>query len=350
MHVLNTNKYWLRPLWYILGGSVDISVHKKFKDGTLEELIPATGRPFGGILVDGEYEKFLETIGGKGIFKSYATGYMEDFLAALRDFERIKREINQSKVRIRIPESLERLICSRTGCLISEALQNTIYKQKVTYKNFKFCLPFSEFKTFFKTVLDRVTNYIEDIFANNDIGCITEIFLVGGFSECSIIQNALRERFETCHFIFPKDAQIAVLKGAVYLGHIPIVKSKITEKELHSKSTRLCVAAISIGNTYSGYAFSWKYDWSKVYLGRINACNFVSKKEKTSLLLYPDKSFYAFGYEAEIIYTSKLEKSNSDSDSDSDLEDEEKPTKENNCDGLYYFNRFNLTNNVSIFN
>lgn len=313
----------------------------------MEELIPATGRPFGGILVDDEYKKFLETIGGKGIFKSYATGYMEDFLAALRDFERIKREINQSKVRIRIPESLARFICSRTGCVISEALQNSIYKQKVTYKNFKFCLPFSEFKTFFTTVIDRVTNYIEDIFANNDVGYVTEIFLVGGFSECSIIQNALRERFETCHFIFPNDARIAVLKGAVYLGHIPIVKSKLNEKKIHSKSTRLCVAAISIGNTYSGYAFSWNYDWSKVHLSCRNVGN-SSTKDKTSLLLYPDKSFFAFGFEAEKIYSLKVE--NSDSDSDLDLEDGEKPTKKNNCDELYYFNRFNFTNNVSIFN
>lgn len=313
------------------------------------ELIPATGRPFGGILVDGEYEKFLETIGGKGIFQSYATENMEDFLAALRDFERIKREINQSTVRIRIPESLARFICSRTGCVISEALQNTIYNQKVTYKNFKFCLPFSEFKTFFKTVLDRVTNYIEYIFANNDIGCITEIFLVGGFSECSIIQNALRERFDTRHFIFPIDARIAVLKGAVYLGHIPIVKSKLIEKELHSKSTRLCVATICIGNTYSGCAFSWKHDWTKVHLIESYRMHLMSTKEKTSLLLYPDKSFFAFGFEAERIYTSKLEKSNSDSDSDLDLEDEEKPTKENNCVELYYFSSFNFTNNVSIF-
>lgn len=312
----------------------------------MEELIPATGRPFGGILVDAEYEKFLETIGGKGSFKSYATGYMEDYLEALRDFERIKREINQSNVRIRIPESLARFICSRTGCVISEALQNTIYKQKVTYKNSKFCLPFSEFKTFFKIVIDNVTNYIEDIFANNDVGYIREIFLVGGFSECSIIQNALRERFETCHFIFPKDARIAVLKGAVYLGHIPIVKSKLTDEELRSKSTRLCVATIDIGHTYSGYAFSWKYDWSRVHLSHNNERYFMSIKEKTSLLLYPDKSFFAFGFEAERIYTLKVDKS----DSDSESEDEEKPTKKNNCDELYYFHRFNFTNHVSKFN
>lgn len=93
MYVLNINKYWLCLFWYILGGSVDVSVYKKFKDGILEELILVIGRFLGGILVDDEYEKFFEIIGGKGIFKFYVIGYMEDFLVVIRDFEKIKCEI-----------------------------------------------------------------------------------------------------------------------------------------------------------------------------------------------------------------------------------------------------------------
>lgn len=77
------------------GGSVDISVHKTSNGGILEEMVPTTGRSFGGLLVDEEYEKFLESIGGKGIFKSFATINMEDYLTALRDFESKKREVNK---------------------------------------------------------------------------------------------------------------------------------------------------------------------------------------------------------------------------------------------------------------
>lgn len=58
-------------------------------------MVPTTGRSFGGLLVDEEYEKFLESIGGKGIFKSFATINMEDYLTALRDFESKKREVNK---------------------------------------------------------------------------------------------------------------------------------------------------------------------------------------------------------------------------------------------------------------
>lgn len=74
------------------GGTVDITVHKKADDGTLEELIPASGGPSGGTSVDKEYEKFLEKIGGEGILRSFARINMEDYLNLFRDFEFKKRE------------------------------------------------------------------------------------------------------------------------------------------------------------------------------------------------------------------------------------------------------------------
>lgn len=140
------------------------------------------------------------------------------------------------------------------------------------------------------------------------------------------------------------------MKGVVYLGYILIVKLKLNEKKIYLKLIRFCVVVIFIGNIYFGYVFLWKYDWSKVYLSWINVLDFMLIKEKILLLLYLDKSFYVFGYEVESIYILKFEESNLDLDLDLDLGDEEKLIKENNCDELYYFNRFNLINNVSIFN
>lgn len=306
----------------------------------MEELIPTTGSSFGGILVDEEYEKFLESIGGKGILKSFAAINMEDYLTALRDFETKKREVRESKnIKIRIPVSLDSLISSGTYCSIPKALQKTIYKDDVTYNSFKLCLPFSVYKTFFSSVLEKITNYIECIFAKKKLEDTNEIFVVGGFSKCSIIQKALRERFNTFHFIIPADAEVAVLKGAVYLGHLPNAISKI--RIPLSKCTRIAVAAMAFGSTYSGYAYSWKFDWTNVQAVHYSRWPRISKKDQTSLLLYPDQRFRAFGFNAESEYIRLL------AESDSDSEDDEKPN-ERKCDH-YYFHRFNLTNNVSIF-
>lgn len=69
-----------------LGRSVDIAVHERAEDGTLEKLFPLTKETSEGISVDDEYEKFMENIGGKGILKSFAKDYMEDYLIMRRDF------------------------------------------------------------------------------------------------------------------------------------------------------------------------------------------------------------------------------------------------------------------------
>lgn len=311
-------------------------------------MIPTSSRSFGGILVDEEYEKFLESIGGKGIFKSFAAINMEDNLTALRDFEAKKREVTckePKNVRIRIPVSLDRLISSKTNCSVPKALQKTIYKEKVTYNSFKFCLPFPVYETFFISFLERITNYIKDIFANRDLKNINEIFVVGGFSECGIIQKALRERFNTLHFIIPADAGIAVLKGAVYLGHLPIAISKAEirmNKDILSKCTRFAVAAMAFGSTNSGYAYSWRLDWTRVRTVSHSIWPFISKKVQTSLLLYPDQKFCSFGFDAESEYI----RLSADSDSDSEDDDKPKPKK---CNRYYYFHRFSLTKNVSIF-
>ena len=51
-----------------------------------------------------------------------------------------------------------------------------------------------------------------------DVGTIV---LVGGFSECGLLQKTIREFFKGKKIIKPDEAGLATLKGAVYFGHIP---------------------------------------------------------------------------------------------------------------------------------
>lgn len=76
----------------------------------------------------------------------------------------------------------------------------------------------------------------------------------------------------------------------------------------------------------------------------------MSSKAPTTLLLYPDKSFFAFGYEAENIYRESAETVASGSDSESESEDKKKSKFD--CKDLYYFHRFKMLlheNKVSTF-
>lgn len=211
------------------GGTADITVHKKTADGTLEELYPATGGPLGGISVDSEYEKIFEEIAGKDILKSFAEESMEDYLAMLRDFEAKKRDSSsanksdssEQKVRIVIPLKLDNYIRERIPGGLSKALQMSIYKGSITYNNYKLCLKLSEFQKLFQNAIDGIIKCVAKVLANKDFDDVTNIIMVGGFSECRFVQAALREKFKTRNFIIPAEAGLAILKGAVYFGHLP---------------------------------------------------------------------------------------------------------------------------------
>lgn len=109
-----------------------------------------------------------------------------------------------------------------------------------------------------------------------------------------------------------------------------------TLKDIKSKSTRPAVAAIDFGTTYSGFAFSLKYDWSKVRVIENSSGNCLSMKVPTSLLLNPDQTFAAFGLLADTNYTQMAEQD----DSDSEDNDEKKPKEDYRK--YYYFHRFKM--------
>ena len=70
-------------------------------------------------------------------------------------------------------------------------------------------------------------------------------------------------------------------------------------------ATEYVVAAIDIGTTYSGFAFSFKHDYKKdptqvsTKTWNSSSGNLLSLKTPTVILFTPDGEFNSFGYEAE---------------------------------------------------
>ncbi|XP_060565802.1 heat shock 70 kDa protein 12A-like [Ruditapes philippinarum] len=82
-----------------------------------------------------------------------------------------------------------------------------------------------------------------------------------------------------------------------------------TKGRQKSKGGKQIVAAIDIGTTYSGYAYSFAHDFRKDPMKVYGITNWfpgtvhlVTSKTPTILLLNNDKTFKAFGYEAENMY------------------------------------------------
>lgn len=117
-------------------------------------------------------------------------------------------------------------------------------------------------------------------------------------------------------------------------------------KDIKSKSSKLVVAAFDFGAIYSGCAFSCKSEWSKVVVNTSLNNGSTEPRVPTTLLLYSDQSFCAFGYDAEDIYFKLAE-------NDSESEDEDDESSKQNCNDFYFFQKLTLClhqKNVSKFN
>lgn len=69
---------------------------------------------------------------------------------------------------------------------------------------------------------NNTVKHIRDLFNQKESEGTKTILLVGGFSESSILQDAIRNAFPDKRLIVPDEAGLAVLKGAVLFGHDPV--------------------------------------------------------------------------------------------------------------------------------
>lgn len=74
------------------------------------------------------------------------------------------------------------------------------------------------FETFFQPACDEIIKLLKKMFQSPKLIDVKKILMVGGVSESSIFQEAIRDAFPTCQVIVPEEAGLAVLRGAVLLG------------------------------------------------------------------------------------------------------------------------------------
>ena len=73
-------------------------------------------------------------------------------------------------------------------------------------------------------------------------------------------------------------------------------------ENITSKCKKLLVTAIDFGTTYSGYAFSFRDDWSRISTSVWQGGSLRFNKTPTVLLLNNKAEFVAFGFDAEDKY------------------------------------------------
>lgn len=160
------------------------------------------------------------------IWEEFKTEYMEDYLEITRTFETKKRTVrlDKSTIRMSIPSALVGLCTKSHGVKsFKEVIEtNDAHKKNVSFMTGKLVWNhYDFFRGFFKKTINGIVKHMDEIFYESEARDVKIIVMVGCFSECPLVEDAVRKNFCNCSIIVPEEGDLAVLKGAVYFGHIP---------------------------------------------------------------------------------------------------------------------------------
>ena len=222
-------------IFYLSGGTVDITAHHKVGEDDLQELCSASSGACGGTTVDKEFLNLYEAIVGERVMETLPKDHTVSYLDLLREFETAKRNITESKRRMinfTIPLTDLNALCERfLGKDFKTAIRDSEYYDKISIIGDKMRmnteLMLSLFETTKVNIIREIRNVLEQLPTTN----LKTFLLVVGFSECQIIQDAIKLAFPDTQILIPEvDAGLAVVIGAVLFGHKPdFITSRITQ-------------------------------------------------------------------------------------------------------------------------
>jgi activator of 2-hydroxyglutaryl-CoA dehydratase len=74
---------------------------------------------------------------------------------------------------------------------------------------------------FFTPTIDSIITLMKNTLSNRSTNGVSNILMVGGFSNCHMMKEAVQKAFRGKRIIIPDEPELSVLKGAVLFGHRP---------------------------------------------------------------------------------------------------------------------------------
>jgi hypothetical protein len=202
---------------FILDKAAYITVLQQNYNGQLNVLCRATGDDCGGASVTDRFCNMLEEIIGGNVIAELKKQEPADWRELLQQV-RIRIEAFQTRMtsllNFRIPEGLYYVCLRLHGKDLKYAIGSSSYARILRIK------PDAMIKLFTPTI-DSIITLMKNTVANKSTNGLSNILMVGEFSECSLIQEAVKKAFPDKQIIIPKDAGLSVLNGAVLFGHRP---------------------------------------------------------------------------------------------------------------------------------
>lgn len=181
-----------------------------------------TGGPWGGNKVNEAFERMIIKIVGASCFQIFKDDYKREYIDLQRDLEFKKRQIkpdSNSKFSIRMPSIIPALFKKETGENIKDVIQQMQLSKKMALVGDILRMDSDLFKDLFREPVNMLVEHIQHLMTEDNLSDVSTLLMVGGFSESPIVLDAIMKAFPDKKVIVPKEAGLAVLKGAVLFGH-----------------------------------------------------------------------------------------------------------------------------------
>ncbi|NXP16775.1 HS12A protein, partial [Scytalopus superciliaris] len=210
------------------GGTVDMTVHQiRLPEGHLKELYKATGGPYGSLGVDYEFEKLLCKIFGEDFieqFKIKRPAAWVDLMIAFESRKRAAAPDRTNPLNITLPFSFIDYYKKFRGHSVEHALRKSNVDFVKWSSQGMLRMSPDAMNALFKPTIDQIVQHLSEVFDKPEVANVKFLFLVGGFAESPLLQQAVQTAFGArCRVIIPQDVGLTILKGAVLFGLDPAV-------------------------------------------------------------------------------------------------------------------------------
>ena len=211
---------------YIVDIAADITVLQTTYNGQLKELCRVTGDDCGGTSVDDRFFKMLDEIAGGKLISELKEKDRIDLVYHFQPVKRRFRTETKTKVNVRIPLIAINRKCQEFGGKdLQSAIDSSSYVNEITLVSnilkFKADLMIKLFTPTIDSIITLMKNTVSNRSTNGVSNNVSTIVMVGAFSDCPMIQDAVYKAIPNNQIIIPEDVGLSVVKGAVLFGHRP---------------------------------------------------------------------------------------------------------------------------------
>ncbi|KAM4615024.1 heat shock 70 kDa protein 12A isoform 1-T1 [Polymixia lowei] len=208
------------------GGTVDLTVHQiRLPEGHLKELYKASGGPYGSIGIDYEFEKLLCKIFGQDFidqFKIKRPAAWVDLMIAFESRKRAAAPDRTNPLNINLPFSFIDYYKKFRGHSVEHALRKSNVDFVKWSSQGMLRMNPDAMNALFKPTIDHIIQHLTELFEKPEVCDIKFLFLVGGFAESPLLQQAVQNMLQgRSRIIIPHDVGLTILKGAVLFGLDP---------------------------------------------------------------------------------------------------------------------------------